>query len=320
MQLHFKHILAVQDAYGDSTDALVWADRLASAGAKLKVFDVEPLLSSFWSELFDNDWEETPVAHRLKSLCKIVNGYDFKNVTPSIKVGSGRPIVQIIQEVISARHDLIVKRIHTKAGDIVFGRLDMRLMRNSPVPVLLAQSETQACHRVMVAINPDADETEMRLNDELIRQASIMACVQGCELYVVAAWHEPKFNFEFSEEAAKRLKRHAKIVCRRRKDQLKAVVDRSLKKIAPNNIVFRNGAAEDVIASAVRQFEPDVLVMGTIARHGLSRLLLGSTAESVLRQVGCSVLMLKPRDFVCPIPISAEKSDGWDGSYSFSMA
>ena len=38
----------------------------------------------------------------------------------------------------------------------------------------------------------------------------------------------------------------------------------------------------------------DLIVMGTHGHRGLSRLLLGSVAEMVVRRAGCSVLVVKP--------------------------
>ena len=45
----------------------------------------------------------------------------------------------------------------------------------------------------------------------------------------------------------------------------------------------------------------DVLVMGTVARGGVSGVLIGNTAERVLRKLPCSVLTVKPDGFVSPV-------------------
>jgi nucleotide-binding universal stress UspA family protein len=53
------------------------------------------------------------------------------------------------------------------------------------------------------------------------------------------------------------------------------------------------GDPAEVIVSAARRLDPDVIVMATHRRRGLSRILLGSVAEAVLRQVDCPVLFLR---------------------------
>jgi nucleotide-binding universal stress UspA family protein len=44
-----------------------------------------------------------------------------------------------------------------------------------------------------------------------------------------------------------------------------------------------------------------LIVMGTVSRSGVAGLLIGNTAERILRQVDCSVLTVKPDGFVTPV-------------------
>jgi len=41
--------------------------------------------------------------------------------------------------------------------------------------------------------------------------------------------------------------------------------------------------------------------MGTISRAGIAGLLVGNTAERLLDQLDCSLLTVKPGDFVSPV-------------------
>jgi len=41
--------------------------------------------------------------------------------------------------------------------------------------------------------------------------------------------------------------------------------------------------------------------MGTVNRAGIAGLLIGNTAEKVLRQVDCSTLAVKPEGFITPV-------------------
>jgi nucleotide-binding universal stress UspA family protein len=47
--------------------------------------------------------------------------------------------------------------------------------------------------------------------------------------------------------------------------------------------------------------QADLVVMGTIARTGISGFIIGNTAESILDQLTCSVLAVKPPGFVTPV-------------------
>jgi nucleotide-binding universal stress UspA family protein len=43
--------------------------------------------------------------------------------------------------------------------------------------------------------------------------------------------------------------------------------------------------------------------MGTVARIGIPGLLIGNTAETILDQLDCSVLAVKPPGFVSPVAL-----------------
>jgi len=57
---------------------------------------------------------------------------------------------------------------------------------------------------------------------------------------------------------------------------------------------LREGKPADQILAAAREWEADVIVIGTHGRSGVSRLVLGSTAEAVVRHAPCPVLVVKP--------------------------
>lgn len=57
--------------------------------------------------------------------------------------------------------------------------------------------------------------------------------------------------------------------------------------------VFEGAARPDILAQAHR-WCADVIVMGSHGRHGLSRLVMGSVAEHVLRHAACAVEIVRP--------------------------
>lgn len=54
------------------------------------------------------------------------------------------------------------------------------------------------------------------------------------------------------------------------------------------------GVAASAIVTVAEKCQADLIVMGTHGRSGLSRFVLGSVAESVMRQAHCPVLTVKP--------------------------
>ncbi|MEX2133825.1 MAG: universal stress protein [Acidimicrobiia bacterium] len=61
------------------------------------------------------------------------------------------------------------------------------------------------------------------------------------------------------------------------------------------------GTASKVFPKLADVLEVGLIVMGTVARTGISGLIMGNTAETILRSVRCSVLAVKPEGFVTPV-------------------
>ena len=59
-------------------------------------------------------------------------------------------------------------------------------------------------------------------------------------------------------------------------------------------VLLRTGDARDVILATARELGVDMIVMGTHGRRGVSRALLGSVTETVVRASPCPVLTVRP--------------------------
>lgn len=68
-----------------------------------------------------------------------------------------------------------------------------------------------------------------------------------------------------------------------------------LEKIA---MYVTTGTPSDSILSLAAAVDADLIVLGTHGRQGLERILLGSVAEEVVRRAPCTVLVIRPRDFL----------------------
>ena len=61
------------------------------------------------------------------------------------------------------------------------------------------------------------------------------------------------------------------------------------------------GLPDVAIQHFIQAHNIHLLVMGTIGRGGIQGIMIGNTAERLLPEVHCSVLAVKPPDFVCPV-------------------
>lgn len=60
-----------------------------------------------------------------------------------------------------------------------------------------------------------------------------------------------------------------------------------------SRVEVRRGAPHTQIIDAAKELDVDLIVISTHGRKGLTRVLLGSTAEKVIRHAGCPVLVVR---------------------------
>jgi universal stress protein E len=61
----------------------------------------------------------------------------------------------------------------------------------------------------------------------------------------------------------------------------------------------------DAIAEAARKSRSAIVVMGAMSRSGIKRLLIGNTAEQILDDLACDIMVVKPANFKNRIPRAA---------------
>ena len=62
----------------------------------------------------------------------------------------------------------------------------------------------------------------------------------------------------------------------------------------PTHRFLREGTPGAEVCASAREWGADLIVIGTHGRSGVSRLLMGSTAETVVRHAPCPVLVIPP--------------------------
>ncbi len=80
---------------------------------------------------------------------------------------------------------------------------------------------------------------------------------------------------------------------RHAKDDLEKFIQ---EEISPDILVERViafGLPSDCVIAQAKKEDVDVIILGTHGRSGISRLLMGSTAENVIRHASCPVLVVK---------------------------
>ena len=80
---------------------------------------------------------------------------------------------------------------------------------------------------------------------------------------------------------------------REAEEQLQALRPELLQSGVRTQLLLRHGPATDIILIFAAKVKPDLIIMGSQGRTGLSRLLIGSVAERVVRHAPCPVLVVR---------------------------
>ncbi len=305
----FKKILAVIDPTVQKQKSLDRAIELAqktgaSITAFLSIYDFSYELTTMLSI----DERETMRQAMLDDKAEWVNNliqvkesetHDLINVKV---VWHNRPYESIIAEAIKGGYDLIMKgtQQHDTLKSVIFTPTDWHLLRKAPVSVLLVKEhDWPANGQVLGAVNVGTeDEAHRSLNKKVSQTAHDMASVLQANVHLVNSYpgtpvniaiEIPEFDPQGYNESVqtyhnKCMKEHA-----------------HEHQVAIENCHDKEGLPEDVIPQVAQEIDAELVIIGTIGRHGISAALIGNTAEHVIDMLDCDVLALKPDGFESPV-------------------
>ena len=298
----FKSILVDVDATVSAHPALERAVLLArSLGAALTVTDVVTV-PPHARHYLPPTLAENMVLDRRQQLARVANA-----VRAEPKLLIGRPATVLIQEVLRSNHDLLM-RSHARelaaSGPKPFGAVDMELLRKCPCPVLLARHGSPASRpQIAAAVNASTeDPDEQALNAKILEFALLMAShLEAGPPRVLQVWTAFAERTIRSHSGDEQFASYVEGAGQRAAADLARLVRSFEGRLAETQSILRRGEPEDVIPEFVVAEGIDLVVMGTVARAGISGMLIGNTAERVLRKLPCSVLTVKPDGFVSPV-------------------
>lgn len=236
----------------------------------------------------------------LDNLAEQARGRGIESVE---KLALGRPWLEIVRQVLRNQHDLLLigTRDRTGLGRMLFGSTAVKLVRRCPCPVWVAKPEPEPAHWNILVTSDLAPVSVKAL--ALAVQFSRIAPATIHLLHVVDFPLDHLWSTglpDVKEEAYRR------DVRRKAQQTLQAQIEqaggRDLAAPVQVHLVDDPGGLPDegILGFMGRQ-AIDLLVMGTIGRTGLAGAMIGNTAERILPELTCSLLAIKPLEFVCPV-------------------
>lgn len=295
----YERLLLVADQTLHQSAAMLRAIALAKAsGAALDVRAfVSPVpVTHLWEEKIDDVDAQRYQRRYRRWVADELEQLSNQGLDGTVDVVfSSHPLLDILKTVHVLKPDLLIKdvRLEPALKRVFITPLDCHLLRECPIPVHLVNQIRYALpHRVVAAVDPFDPDTQISgLNDVIIRSANTLALQCDVPLHLLCAYdlsaafngEAPVVNGGWNEDLANELRQtlHQAFV---------ALADRH--GVPPERRHFVMGHPVQVINEFVEQYLADVVVMGTVHRVGIERV-IGSTTERALYSVPGSILAVR---------------------------
>lgn len=223
-------------------------------------------------------------------------------------VREGNPAAEVVATAKSLNADLIVLSTNGRSGlsRVLLGSTAERILRHAHCPVLTVRRQSRGPAMRLLSLEkplyPDGlpwrrmlVPLDFSLTSLRALQVAVPLAKQSGARLLLLHVVEPNPYATGMEGAV--LVRPDATVARDAKAQLPRIARRFVPRSVRVASLVGRGRAADVIVETAEEKSVDLIVLSTHGHTGLNRLLMGSTAEQVVRHAKCPVLVVrKPRD------------------------
>lgn len=301
-------LVAVKDPTSRSLAAVSKAMQVAEGtGAQLELFHAisTPLLADayVYSPQKLAQAERAIRARHLAALDRIAGRLRLRGIKVTVSAEWDFPAHEaIVRRASRIAADLIVAEKHSGRHFVpwLLHLTDWELIRLSPLPVLLVKNaKPYRRPAVLAAVDPShAFAKTAQLDREILRVGGLIADALRGKLHAVHAYMPIPPLMSTSPEAMNAnviatLESGARLKAKAAFQRVLAPVSIPSKR---RHLIAR--APIHAIPAAARMSRCAIVVMGAVSRSGLKRIFIGNTAERVLDELACDVLVVKPAHFV----------------------
>lgn len=275
-----------------------------AAGANLILFETvyEPHLEGYLgdSELYES-LRQRLVDEREESLQELAQALRAKGCKCEAKAAWGASLHgSVSRMVVQNDIDLVIVAPKERPGRL--SRSDWRLVSQCPAPVLVVNSDGgKAYGNVLAAVDPyHVHGKPHDLDTRIIRMAKSMCVLSDAGLRVVHCF-TPIADIVRHGYAEAPINAAETALEAARRDALTQLV--AGEELDPSGVELMAGKPGEVLAAEADGKHADLIVMGAVSRGVFRDFFMGSTAERVLEEARCDVLVIKPTGFEVRISV-----------------
>lgn len=301
--MQLKQLLVIIDPTKNPQPALTRAASIArQTGAALEL-----LICEFNSTLDNALFFEAPALDKARAsllkqrsewLEQLAAPLRGEGLTVTCEVRWGKPLHRmIIARVEELRPDLVLKTAHSHGllHRLLLSNTCWQLIRYCPAPLWMVKPEGEwRGQRLAVALDPThSADKPAALDHQLIDVAREFGQTLGLEAHYLHSYAPLPRTLVFDAELVADYEYYVERTGERHREAFEQLLDGHA--IERSRTHLLQGFAEETLPRFVEENAVDLLVMGAIARGHLDTALIGHTAERVLENVACDLLVLKPQ-------------------------
>ncbi len=205
------------------------------------------------------------------------------------------PYEEIVRRVEESKPSLVIKSTHShnKLSRLLLSNEDWELVRYCSAPLLLAKGQRWSSRPIfLAAVDPDhVKDKPAALDHKIIKSAQSLSAISGGEVHLFhSGWMPPLAGvYKVLGEGEAEDKKFRELA------EANGICD-SARHWTEEYIV-------DALPTMARELDASAVVIGAVSRSRLDRILIGNTAEKILDNLECDVLVIKPDEKSAPTKI-----------------
>lgn len=300
--MQLKQLLVVIDPTAkDSQPSLeraAWLAAQTKAAVELLICEHNPALEDgFFSDKDVQKRARTALlAERLTWLDELAAPLREQGIEVTTKARWGKPLyTEILKHVEELKPDLLLRNAttHGTLQRLLFNNTSWQLIRFCPVPLWLVREGQWQANNIATALDPvHSADKPASLDHRLIKVTNLLSEQLNTQAFYVHSYNPLPRSLVFEAELVVSYDSYLEETEKRHTEAFADLLQQY--SIASSQQFLLTGVTEEAIPEFVEDKNISLLVMGAISRGNIENALIGNTAERVLENSDCDLLIIKP--------------------------
>lgn len=209
---------------------------------------------------------------------------DFSHIERIHQIG--HPVDVILDTARSSHADLILlgARGLGPVKELILGSVSHRIILHAPCPTMVVKAPIRQIRKILLPIEGEEDA------NIAIRFLGLKPFREAVEIQAFSVWPQPQLPWPTTVGQSKVLEAQALEEAQTKMDHVAERLQ-NLNYSCQSQVGLGNPAI--AILEQAKAYQPDLIIMGTHGRGGLSRFLMGSVSHSLHHQTLCPILLVR---------------------------